>query len=577
MNKAIVLSVLLLQSVTLAAPTATGQGGAVATVDENATRAALGVLSSGGNAVDAAITAAAAIGVTEPYSCGIGGGGFLVIYDAATQRVTTIDSRETAPRNYTPNVFIGPDGKAIPFDERVNSGLSVGVPGLVAGWDEALRRFGSKPLRELLQPAIDLAENGFTVDQTFFDQTKANQERFGAFSSTRATFLNAQGEPHAVGSTFKNPDLAKTYRLLAEQGRDGFYRGEVASAVAQTVQQPPTVPGTQRNVRKGTLTVDDLRAYQAIVREPTQSTYRGYTIVGMPMPSSGGPTIALALNLLEGYDLSSAPRAEALHRYLEASRLAFADRGAYLGDPQFVDLPLEGLLSKQYAAERRKALGDRAAAGSVPPGDPYPFQNDPSYPMRPQAAKDTEGTSTTHITVSDRNGNIVAYTCTIESTGGSGITVPGYGFLLNNELTDFDAVAPHPNAPEAGKRPRSSMSPTLVFKDGKPVMALGSPGGSTIITTVLQSLVNVLDFGMTLPEAIAAPRATQRNGETTTAEPGFINGNDGQALLNLGHKFTETAEIGAATGIYFHPDGTVTAAAEPTRRGGGSAMVENPR
>jgi gamma-glutamyltranspeptidase / glutathione hydrolase len=248
-----------------------------------------------------------------------------------------------------------------------------------------------------------------------------------------------------------------------------------------------------------------------------------------------------------------------LHRYLEASALAFADRGQYLGDPDYVNVPLAGLLSDGFAAERRALIGDTAATKPVPPGDPT----------------DNEGPSTTHLTVADRFGNVVSYTFTIESIGGSGITVPGYGFLLNNELTDFNFTPGTANSPDGGKRPRSSMSPTIVTQAGKPLVAVGSPGGSMIITTVLQILLNDLDFGMTLPEALNAPRASQRNTTTVSAEPAFI-ASEGAALQALGHRFTSVGEIGAATGIAFLPNGFFQAVAEPVRRGGGSAMVAEP-
>lgn len=568
---------MVLLTAALAQPTATGTGGSAATVDALATRAAMEILAQGGNAVDAAVAAAAVLGVTEPYSCGIGGGGFMVIYLAKEKRVVTLDHREVAPASFSPSVFLGPNGQPIPFAERVNSGLSVGVPGTVKGWEEALARYGTLSLGRVLQPAIRVANQGFTVDATFTAQTQANLERFRYFTSTRSLFL-PDGNVPPVGSTLRNPDLARTYLLLASGGSRAFYTGPIAQAIVNTVNNPPIAPGVTANIRPGRMTLADLANYEVRVRQPTVSSYRGYTIYGMGLPSSGGPTIALALNLLEGYDLKSLPRERALHLYLEASRLAFADRNAYMGDPEFVDAPLTGLLTKKYAEERRKAIGERAADGAVRAGDPYPFQQDPSVPLRPQTQRERwEGESTTHLTVSDKEGNIVSYTFTIESTGGNAMVVPGYGFLLNNELTDFDVTLPHPNSPEAFKRPRSSMSPTLVFRDGKPVLALGSPGGATIITTVLQTLVNVLDFGMPIDQALAAPRLSQRNLQTTGVDGGFERSPEAQALAALGHRWAPTAEIGALTAIAFNPDGSVTAAAEPVRRGGGSAAVERPR
>ena len=550
---------------------ASGTGGAAATVDLLATETAVDVLRDGGNAVDAAVAAAAVLNVVEPYSSGIGGGGFMVVYDAERKRVGTIDQREAAPAAFRPGVFAG-----IPFAERVTSGLGVGVPGTVAGWELALDRYGTTPLRSLLQPAIRIAERGFTVDQTFADQTAANLARFRAFTSTRAVYLTPGGEVPPVGSVLRNPDMARTLRLIARGGGKAFYEGEIADAIAETVAHPPVAPGTTLTVRPGLMTGDDLARYQALTRAPARSTYRGLTLYGMAPPSSGGSTIGETLNIVEGFPMGGLPRAEALHDWLEASRLAYADRGRYLGDPAFVDVPLDGLLSKGFAAERRCHIGPSAATSPVAPGDPTPpYDGSCGASARPAGEAAPEGPSTTHLTVADADGNVVAYTFTIEQTGGSGIVVPGYGFLLNNELTDFDDP-PSANAPAAGKRPRSSISPTLVFDGRRPVLALGSPGGATIITTVEQILLGVVDFGLSLPDAIAAPRISQRNRTVTDAEPAFLTTPEAAALRARQHAFAAVAEIGAATGIAFGPGERLTAAAEPVRRGGGSALVVDP-
>ena len=330
------------------------------------------------------------------------------------------------------------------------------------------------------------------------------------------------------------------------------------------------------------MTMADLANYEARIRPALRSSYRGYELYGMPLPSSGGPTVAHALNILEGYDLASMPRARAEHLYIEASRLAFADRNAYLADPEYVDAPLAGLLSKKYAAERRALIDPRKAApGAVAAGDPYRYQDDPSIPLRTQPAAAVklapESAHTTHLTVSDKDGNVVAYTFTIESWGGSGIVVPGYGFLLNNELTDFDfdTSGPHPNVPEAGKRPRSSMAPTIALKNGKPAFSIGSPGGSTIITTVLQTIVNHVDFGMPMDQALDAPRISQRNAAETSVEPGFADTAQARALSGFGQRWESPAEeIGAANALVFNPDGTVTAVSEGKRHGVGTALVQ---
>ncbi len=538
---------------------ATGTGGAAASVDPLATQTAIDVLERGGNAVDAAVAAAAVLGVVEPFSCGIGGGGFMVVYRAADRSVTTIDARETAPAAFRPDSFIDPaTGNPVSFPDAVTSGLGVGVPGTLRGWQVALDRFGTRPLQQLLALAKAIAAGGFAVDQPFHDQVASNAARFGEFASTSALYLPG-GKPPPVGSTFRNPDLAATYGQLGSRGSDSFYSGRIARAIVDAVRQPPVNAGVT-DVRAGLMAAADLAAYRAPVRPPTHVTYRGLDVFGMGPPSSGGSTVGEALNILEGFDLARLDRVQALHLYLEASALAFADRNQYLADADFVAVPLAGLLSDSFAAERRALIGPVTGV-PYPPGDPT----------------DNSGPSTTHLTVSDRWGNVVSYTFTIEQIGGSGIVVPGYGFLLNNELTDFNFQPGSANSPAGGKRPRSSMSPTIVLADGQPVVALGSPGGSMIITTVLQILVNHLDFGMTLPEAVAAPRASQRNTSTVAAEPAFIASPEAAALAAVhGHRFSPTAEIGAATGIAFLPGGLLQAVAEPVRRGGGSAMVVEP-
>jgi gamma-glutamyltranspeptidase / glutathione hydrolase len=561
-------------------PVAIGSGGAVSSVDPYATEIGLDVLRRGGNAVDAAVATAAALGVTEPYSAGIGGGGFFVFYDARTHRVHTIDGRETAPALMEEDAFVDVEnGLPIPFAEAVTSGLSVGVPGTPATWELALDRWGSIGLKDALRPAARLAHKGFVVDATFRQQTVDNAARFADFTSTRELYLPS-GAPPEVGSVLRNPDLAKTYDLLGRRGTEFLYEGHLAEEIVATVTQPPVVPGSTRVVRQGLMQLPDLEAYQALLRDPTLVEYRGLTVAGMAPPSSGGSTVGEALNILENSDLGALDRAEALHRYLEASALAFADRNRYVGDPDFVDVPLEELLSQEFADERACLIGPTAAIKPVPPGAP-----DGSYaPCAPASAGSggsAEETSTTHLTTWDRHGNVVTYTLTIEQTGGSGIVVPGRGFLLNNELTDFNftptqGTADDPNLPAPGKRPRSSMSPTIVLDEGEPVLALGSPGGSMIITTVLQTLLNRLDFGYTLPDAVAAPRASQRNTPSVSAEPAFIAAWE-PALAARAHTFTGVAEIGAVTAIERRQGGLLVAAAEPVRRGGGDAGVVRPQ
>jgi gamma-glutamyltranspeptidase/glutathione hydrolase len=569
----LILSIVLTPPLALAkTPVATGTGGAVATISEKASAAALAILNGGGNAVDAAVAAAATLGVTDPFSCGIGGGGFMVVYLAKDKRVITIDHRETAPASFSPSVFTD-NGKPMDFDTAVASGASVGVPGTVRGWHEALERYGTMSFKQVLAPAIQVATRGFPVSATMHGLIVENEKKFGMFSTTSQLYLK-NGKALPTGTVVKNPDLAKAYRELAAKGYKVFYEGPLARAVVDAVNRPPVAAGNE--VRAGTMTLADLANYEARIRQPIRSTYRGYDIYGMPPPSSGGVAVAEALNILEGFDLKSMPRANAEHLYLEASRLAFADRNAYLADPEYVDAPIEGMLSKQFAAQRRSLIRTDRAAGVVPAADAFLYENDRSFPLRPQQDLIMkEGTHTTHLAVSDKWGNVVAYTFTIESWGGSGIVVPGYGFLLNNEMTDFDFTGPAPNIPEAGKRPRSSMAPTIALKDGKPAFTVGSPGGATIITTVLQTIVNHVDFGMPMDRAIDAPRLSQRNSKETSVEPGFAGTPQAQALEQFGHKWeAKPEEIGAANAIVFNPDGTVTAVSEGRRHGIGTALVQ---
>jgi gamma-glutamyltranspeptidase/glutathione hydrolase len=555
-------------------PTAVGRAGVAASVDQHGTEAAIDALRRGGNAVDAAVTAATVLGVVEPYSCGVGGGGFMSIYTAHDGKVHTIDSRETAPARMTADSFAG----LAPFEAQRVSGMSVGVPGTVRAWQKALDEYGTWPLRRALKPGIAAALRGFTVDQTFFNQTDEAKAIFADFPATAALYLDPDGTPRDVRSVIRNPDLAKTYALLARNGPDAFYSGPLAQAIVDTVQHPPLRAGSTRSVRPGVMEPSDLAGYHTVDREPTHIGYRGLDVYGMGPPSSGGSTVGEILNILEGYPLSTQARELALHEFIEASRYAYADRGAYLADPGFVSVPLAGLLSDSFAAERRAKITDTAATSPVDPGDPT---DDPA-PAADGSATATRAGSTTNLTVSDRWGNVVDYTFTIEQTGGNGMVVPGYGFLLNNELTDFNldaatGASSGANVVAPGKRPRSSIAPTIVLSNGKPFLALGSPGGASIITTVAQVLLNRLDFGMSLPDAIAAPRVSQRNSATTQTETGFLATPEAAALQARGQKFIVStgtaAEIGAVTGVEFLGDGSTLAAAEPVRRGGGSAMA----
>ncbi|WP_026178930.1 gamma-glutamyltransferase [Streptomyces hokutonensis] len=560
-------------------PVAVGYGGAVASVDADATAAGIEVLKKGGNAVDAAVATAAALGVTEPYSSGIGGGGYFVYYDAKSRTVHTIDGRETAPLTADSNLFVE-NGKALAFADAVSSGLSVGTPGTPATWQTALDQWGSKKLGTVLKPAERIASDGFTVDDTFRTQTAANETRFRYFPDTAKLFLPGGALP-VVGSTFKNPELAATYKELGKKGIGDIYRGALGKDILATVNTPKVDASSGWNARPGKLAAEDLAAYRAKLQAPTKTTYRGLGVYSIAPSSSGGTTVGEALNILEKTDLSKASEVQYLHHYIEASRIAFADRGRWVGDPAFEDVPTKELLSQKFADSRACLIKDDAVLTSpLAPADP---RNPTACTATGTAAPTTyEGENTTHLTVADKWGNVVSYTLTIEQTGGSAMTVPGRGFLLNNELTDFSFTPANPavhdpNLPGPGKRPRSSISPTIVLdKHNKPVVALGSPGGATIITTVLQTLTEFLDRGLPLVDAIAAPRASQRNAANTELEPALYNSDLKTQLQAIGHSFTLNPEIGAATGVQRLPNGEWLAAAEKVRRGGGSAAVVNP-
>jgi gamma-glutamyltranspeptidase/glutathione hydrolase len=562
--------------------TAVGYGGAVASVDATATGVGLDVLRHGGNAVDAAVAMAAALGVTEPFSSGIGGGGFFAYYDARTRTVHTLDGRETAPVSMRQDAFVNPvSGQPYAFQEARLSGISVGIPGSLQTWQTALRNWGTTSLREALRPAVTVAERGFPVDATFAGQVASNAAAFSQFTSTSALYLPG-GAPPAIGSTFRNPQLADTYRLIARDGTGAFYDGPLSQDIVRTVQQPPLAANPAQpwpyQIRPGTMRTSDLAGYAVRQPAPTHVTYHGLDVYGMATPSSGGSTVGEALNILKNFDLAHEPRVTALHDYLDASALAFADRNRYVGDYTSRDT-LDSLLTNDFGRQRA-CLIDRSHALATPAA--------PGVPGAPAGCTAGVGSGavgteqhTTNLTVADRWGNVVEYTLTIEQIGGSAMVVPGRGFLLNNELTDFNFTptqgsAPDPNLPAPGKRPRSSMSPTILLDHGRPYLAVGSPGGATIITTVLQILVNRLDFGMSLPDAIAAPRASLRNGATTDVESAFLTTPDAAGLAALGYRFGSPTEIGAATAVEFLPDGRILAAAEPLRRGGGTAAVVHP-
>ncbi len=567
-------------------PTSTGYGGAVTSVDPEASRIGIRVLKHGGNAVDAAVATAAALGVTEPYSAGIGGGGYFVYYDAKTKRVHTIDGRETAPDSMKRDAFIDPKtGKPYNFTpELVTSGVSIGVPGTAKTWSKATRLWGTRSFAQALEPARRLARRGFVVDQTFHDQTADNQERFEAYTTTPKLFLPG-GKPPKVGSVFKNPDLAATYRRLQDRGVQWFYSGHLAKEIAVATRRPPKSPSTDLPVPKGSMHKRDLEGYRALKQKPTHSDYRGYDVYGMAPSSSGGSTVGESLDIMEQYRLRGMDVGAALHHYLEATALAFADRAAYVGDRRFVDVPLKDLLSDEYATrarlrDQRDDGDDQAGRGRrrhVVRRQVFRLRLDlGGQGRRHRERRDHQPHR--HRQVGQRRGVHPHH----RADRGLGAAAEGPRLPAQqraDRLLGRSTTRRTRTGSSRGKRPRSSMSPTILLKNGKPFLALGSPGGSTIITTVTQLLFNRIDRQMKLEDAIAEPRASQRNTEKVFAEPEFIDRYAalltpyGHSFQQSGDQFTSAAEIGAATAVEFGPRGLLTAVSEPTRRGGGSALV----
>ncbi len=576
-------------------PLAVGSGGAVASMDVGASRAGIDVLREGGNAVDAAVATASALGVTVPFVAGPGGGGFMVIYNARTHTVTTIDGRETCPSACTSTLFVDPTtGQPMNYTAASDQPLSTGVPGNLATWATAERKFGRLSLSADLQPAIGLAKHGFAVNFDFNQLEQSGLETLQAYPASRSLLLTPSGNPLPIGTWLRNPGLARTYELIARRGPSAFYDGPIGQAIVQADDHPVLTPGQTVVTNPGIMAMKDLQSYRTRILAPTRVTYRGLNVYGMAPPSSGGSTEGEILNILDGYSLGSEPRVQALFQYLEASRLAYADRNAYVGDPDFVNVPLSGLLDPAFAASRRCLIGSTASTSPVAPSSPFaPFTACGSTAASTQASSASpEAHHTNNIVTEDKWGDIVAYTNTINFFGGSGQVVPGYGFLLNDELTDFDFAPPSPgaydpNLPAAGKEPRSSMGPVIALRDGHPVFAIGAAGGSTIITTVVQILINHVDFGMSLPAALAAPRVSQTNSSSNTseAEPDFYNSALAQQLTSqYGEKFSlATGPIlpldnypGDATALQMLGHGRAEAIAEPVRLGGGSALVVRP-
>ncbi|MCP5159262.1 MAG: gamma-glutamyltransferase [Gammaproteobacteria bacterium] len=530
---------------------AEAKNGMVVTSHYLATDEALKVLEQGGNAVDAAVTAAFTLAVTQPRSGNIGGGGFMLISSEQKNEVVAIDYREKAPAAASRDMFLGADGNA---DEELSrySHKSAGVPGTVAGLALALEKYGTLSLAKALEPAIRLAQEGFIVPVRFSDGIKSAADRLQKHESSRKVFFKPDGSHYQPGDRFVQKDLAATLKRIAEQGSEGFYQGRTADLIVAEMKRGG-----------GLITLDDLKHYQPAIRQPVHGNYRGYDIFSMGPPSSGGTHIIQILNILEGFPIgwTGHNSAETIHLMAEAMARAYADRSKYLGDSDFVQVPIQGLTSKAYAEKLRRTIhrGRATASATLLPGDPAPY----------------ESNETTHFSIVDKFGNAVSNTYTINFSYGSHIVVDGAGFLLNNEMDDFSAkpgvanayglISDEANQIEPNKRMLSSMSPTIVKQGGKNFLVTGSPGGSRIITTTLQVLLNVIDHHLNIQAAVSAPRIHhQWLPDEIRIEEG-ISPDTVRLLEGMGHTVTRQAAMGASQSILVSSDGTKYGGADPRR------------
>ena len=528
------------------------QNGMVATQESIASEVGLKILQQGGNAVDAAVAVGFALAVTLPRAGNLGGGGFMLIYDAESGETVALDYREMAPAGASRDMYLDAEGNADPTESRF-SHRAVGVPGTVAGLLAVLDRYGSLPRAAVMGPAITLAEEGFVVSQELAGSLKASEGRLSLFPEAARVFFKGEGVYYEAGDVLRQPDLAESLRQVALAGAPAFYQGPIAEKIAAEMER-----------HGGLITREDMAAYRPVFREPVRGSYRGFEIASMPPPSSGGAHLIQILNLLEDYPLEGMGHNSALsiHVMAEAMRLAYADRSLHLGDSDFEPVPLAGLVSKDYADSLRPAIDAFRARPSseVVPGDPTPY----------------ESNETTHFSIMDAEGNAVSNTYTINFSYGSGIMAEGTGILLNNEMDDFSAkpgvpnayglIGGEANAIEPGKRPLSSMTPTIVFKEGEPFLVTGSPGGSRIITTTLQVILNVIDHGMNIAEATAALRVHhQWLPDELRVEEGLSP--DTLALLKArGHEVVVKSSMGSTQSILKTEEG-LTGASDPRRPG----------
>ena len=528
------------------------------TANPLATKAARDMIVAGGSAVDAAIAAQMVLGLVEPQSSGIGGGAFLLFYNADDRTVTSFDGRETAPLAATPNLFLKPDGEPMSWTTASQGGLPVGTPGVVRMLEMVHARHGKLPWADLFEPAIRLAENGFTISPRLYEVLDwvEEPERFPTFFHF---YFDHNGDRKAIGTRLVNPDYAQTLRQIAQGGANAFYDGPIAESIVAMVE------GT--TVNPGLLALDDFAAYQAKERPPVCAPYRIWRICGMGPPSSGGITVLQILLLLENHDIQSVEPSslEAVHLVSEASRLAYADRNLYIGDDDFVAVPITGLLDKAYLADRATLIDPTSSMGEAVAGSP-PESDHSHWAPDPDA---TIGYSTSHVSIVDRDGNAVSMTTSIEQAFGSRLMVDG--FMLNNELTDFSFVPeidgqPVANRVEPGKRPRSSMAPMIVLdREGNLVMAVGTVGGSRIIAYVAKTLIANLDWGLDIQAAIELPHHVNRNG-TTELEDGTSLTDLQDGLEDMGHDVSLRSHTTGLQGFHI-VDGVIYGGADPRREG----------
>ncbi len=527
--------------------------GMVASQEALATQIGVEILKQGGNAVDAAVAVGFALAVTLPRAGNLGGGGFMIVHLAQTGETVAIDYREKAPLGSDRDMYLDEEGNVSNILSRFHR-LAVGVPGTVAGMALALEKYGSMSLNQVIEPAIELAEKGIIVTPDLSDSLKNLSDRLAQWPSTKKIFYKADGSNFEPGETLIQADLANSLKLVAEQGPNAFYQGEIGEKIVAEIQADG-----------GVMTMQDLNDYQAVIREPVRGNYRGHEILSMPPPSSGGTHIVQILNILENFPISYTGHnsADTIHLMAEAMKLAYADRSEYLGDSDFAQVPIKGLTSKGYAKELSQKINryHAAAAEDVKPGNPSPY----------------ESNETTHYSVVDKQGNAVSNTYTINFSYGTGLVAEGTGILLNNEMDDFSAKPGVPNAYgliggdanaiEPSKRPLSSMSPTIVLKDGKLFLVTGSPGGSRIITTTLQVIMNVIDHDMNVAEATNAARIHhQWLPDEIRVEKG-LSKDTVEELVEKGHKVKIKNAMGSTQSIMLTEQGYKLGASDPRRSG----------